>query len=161
MAQQEAPPLPQDKQVRSLEALLDNEVVLVNQDMINNGENVTNNAARDNDVVNNSNDMDNATAVFPPLQNLPPRNREHRPNRQVQQSQSPAVVVQHNSIQNPQRTQTLPTYNPHCQVDPQITFRKQNLQEQNISSKNLLLFIKSDRFSTIAYQVSTNHTTKC
>ena len=85
----------------------DNEAVLVNQDMIN-----------------NSNVMDNTAAKFLPQQHIPPQNRQHRPapDRQRQQSQSLAVDVQRNPIQNPLRTQTLPPKTQHCHVDPQTNF---------------------------------------
>ena len=53
-------------------ALIDNEFVLVNQDMINNGEIVTSNAAFDSDVINNSNVMDNTAADFLHQQHIPP-----------------------------------------------------------------------------------------
>ena len=84
--------------------LIDNKVDLDNQDMINNGENMTNNAALDNDAINTNNAMDNAATNVSPHQDLPLRNRQHipAPDRQVQQSQSTAAVVQRNPIQNPQ-----------------------------------------------------------
>ena len=42
----------------------DNEVILASQAMINNGEIVTNTAALDRDVINNSNVLDNTAANF-------------------------------------------------------------------------------------------------
>ena len=44
----------------------ENKVNLINQGMINNGENVTSTAALDRDVINNSNGMDNTAADFLP-----------------------------------------------------------------------------------------------
>ena len=106
--------------------------------MINNGETVTNNAVLDNDVINTNNAMDNAATNFSPHQDLPPRNRQHRPapDRQVQQSQSLAVVVQRNPIQNPQRTQNPQTNSPHCQVDPPIIDSTQNSQEKALPQRS-------------------------
>ena len=52
--------------------LIDNEVVLHNQDMINNSENVTHNAALDNDATNTNTTMANAATDFLPHQDLPP-----------------------------------------------------------------------------------------
>ena len=49
----------------------DHEAVLVNHDMINNGANVTSNAALDSDVINNSNAMDNTVVDFLPQQLIP------------------------------------------------------------------------------------------
>ena len=78
--------------------------------------------------------MDNTATDFLPQQHIPPQNRKHRPapDRQVQQSQSPAADVQRNPIHNPLRTQTLPPQNPHSHVDPQITFITQNSQEKTL-----------------------------
>ena len=86
----------------------DYEVNLVNQDIINSGEIVTSTAALDRDVINNRNVVDNTAAEFLPRQCRPPQQQHDAstPDRRVQQSQSRAVDVQRNSIQNPLRTPT-------------------------------------------------------
>ena len=116
----------------------DNEAVLVNQDMINNGEMVTSSAALDSDVINNSNAMDNTAADFLPQQYIPPQYRHDRPapDRRVQPSQSPVVDVQRNSIQNPLRTPTLPPKNLHNHVDPKINFKAPNSQDNTFPQRS-------------------------
>ena len=109
----------------------DNEVNLVNQDIINSGDIVTSTAALDRDVINNSNVMDITAADFLPRQ-CRPLQQQHdasTPDRRVQQSQSQAVDVQRNRIQNPLRTPTLPPQNLHNHVDPKINFRAQTSQD--------------------------------
>ena len=73
----------------------ENEVILINQDVINNGEIVTSTAALDRDDINNSNAMDNTAADILPQQYIPPQHRHDRPapDRHIQQSQSQAVDV--------------------------------------------------------------------
>ena len=109
----------------------DNEVNLVNQDIINSGDIVTSTAALDRDVINNSNVMDITAADFLPRQCRPPQQQHDAstPDRRVQQSQSQAVDVQRNPIQNPLRTPTLPPKNLHNHVDPKINFRAQTSQD--------------------------------
>ena len=101
--------------------------------MINNGEIVTSTAALDS-----SNAMGSTSADFLPQQHIPPQNFQHRPapDRQVQQSQSPAVDVQCNSIQNPLRTHTLPPKNLHNHVNPKINFRAQNSQDNTFPQRS-------------------------
>ena len=120
-----------EQPVPQTEDLEDNEVILVNQDTIHHGEIVTRNAALARDVINNTNVMDNTAADFLPQQYIPPQHRHDRPapDRRVQQSQSQAVDVQRNSIQNPLRTPTLPLRNLHNHMDPKIKFRAQILQD--------------------------------
>ena len=117
--------------------LRDNEAVLVNQDMINNGEIVTSTAALASDVINNSNAMDSTAADFLPQQHIPPQHRHDRPapDRRVQQSQSPVVDVQCNPIHNPLRPPTLLPTNLHNHVDPKVNFRAQNSQDHTFSQR--------------------------
>ena len=125
----------------------DNEAVLVNQDMINNGAIVTSTAALDSDIINNSNAMNNTAADFLPQQYIPPQHRHDRPapDRQVQQSQSQVVDVQRNSIQNPMRTPTLPPKNLHNHVDPKINFWAQNSQDNTVPQRTAYnLFNQTD-----------------
>ena len=133
--------------VPQTEDLEDNEVILASQDMINNGEIVTSTAALDSDVIDNSNVMDNTAADFQPQQYIPPQHRHNRPapDRRVQQSQSQAVHVQRNSIQNPLRTPTLPPKNLHNHVDPKINFRAQNSQDNEFPQRSdYNLFTQAD-----------------
>ena len=46
---------------------------------MNNGENMSSNAALDSDVINNSNAMDNTAADFLPQQHIPPQHWQDRP----------------------------------------------------------------------------------
>ena len=109
----------------------DNELNLVNQDIINSGDIVTSTADLDRDVINNSNVMDITAANFLPRQCRPPQQQQDAstPDRRVQQSQSQAVDVQRNPIQNPLSTPTLPPKNLHNHVDPKINFRAQTSQD--------------------------------
>ena len=140
----EARPLPEVPQTGDHE---DNEVNLVNQDIINSGEIVTSTAALDSDVINSSNVMDNTAADFLPQQCIPSQHRPNRPapDRGLQQSQSPVVDVQRNSIQHPQRTPTLPPKNLHNHVDPKINFRAQNSQDNEFPQRSdCNLFTQAD-----------------
>ena len=133
--------------VPQTEDLEDDEVNLVNLDIINSGEIVTRNAALARDVINNSNVMDNTAADFLPQQYIPPQHWHDRPapDRRVQQSQSQAVDVQRNSIQNPLRTPTLPLQNLHNHVDPKINFRAQNSQDNEFPQRSdYNLFTQAD-----------------
>ena len=115
--------------------------------MINNGEIVTRNAALVRDVINNTNVMDNTAADFLPQQYILPQHRHDRPapDKQVQQSQSQAVDVQRNSIQNLLRTPTLPLQNLHNHVDPKINFRAQNSQDNEFPQRSdYNLFTQAD-----------------
>ena len=80
-------------------------------------------------------------------QYIPPQHRHNRPapDRRVQQSQSQAVDVQRNSIQNPLRTPTLPPKNLHNHVDPKIKFRAPNSQDTTFSqTSDYNLFNQAD-----------------
>ena len=125
----------------------DNEVNLVNQDIINNGEIVITIAALDRDVINNSNVMDNTAADFSSQLHIPPQHQHNRPaaDRHVQQSQSQAVDVQRNSMQSPLRTPSLPPKNLHNHVDPKINFRAQNSQDNEFPQRSdYNLFTQAD-----------------
>ena len=125
----------------------DNEVNLVNQDVIHNGEIVTSTAALDRDVIDNSNVMDNTAADFLPQQYISSQHRPDRPapDRGLQQSQSQAADVQRNPIHNPLRTPTLPPKNLHNHVDPKINFRAQTSQVKEFPQRSdYNLFTQAD-----------------